>query len=89
MSGLEGRLILLGVTGSIAAYKSAELVRALTGAGADVQTLLSRSASAFIGALTYGGAILGLFGKAWIVSFGRTPPAGGAIKPASVLPAPE
>jgi phosphopantothenoylcysteine decarboxylase/phosphopantothenate--cysteine ligase len=49
---LHGRLILLGVTGSIAAYKSAELARALTGAGADVQTLLSRSASAFIGALT-------------------------------------
>ncbi|MEP7379607.1 MAG: bifunctional phosphopantothenoylcysteine decarboxylase/phosphopantothenate--cysteine ligase CoaBC [Chloroflexota bacterium] len=52
MSELSGRLILLGVTGSIAAYKSAELARALTGAGADVQTLLSRSASAFIGALT-------------------------------------
>jgi phosphopantothenoylcysteine decarboxylase/phosphopantothenate--cysteine ligase len=51
-SRLNGRLILLGVTGSIAAYKSAELARALTGAGADVQTLLSRSASAFIGALT-------------------------------------
>ena len=49
---LDGRLILLGVTGSIAAYKSAELARALTGAGADVQTLLSRSASAFIGPLT-------------------------------------
>jgi phosphopantothenoylcysteine decarboxylase/phosphopantothenate--cysteine ligase len=49
---LNGRLILLGVTGSIAAYKSAELARALTGAGADVQTLLSRSASAFIGPLT-------------------------------------
>ena len=51
-SRLDGRLILLGVTGSIAAYKSAELARALTGAGADVQTLLSRSASAFIGPLT-------------------------------------
>ena len=51
-SVLKGRLILLGVTGSIAAYKSAELARALTAAGADVQTLLSRSASAFIGALT-------------------------------------
>ncbi|HLB45146.1 MAG TPA: bifunctional phosphopantothenoylcysteine decarboxylase/phosphopantothenate--cysteine ligase CoaBC [Candidatus Limnocylindrales bacterium] len=51
-SPLTGRLVLLGVTGSIAAYKSAELCRALTGAGADVQTLLSRSASAFIGALT-------------------------------------
>ncbi|HUP82882.1 MAG TPA: bifunctional phosphopantothenoylcysteine decarboxylase/phosphopantothenate--cysteine ligase CoaBC [Candidatus Limnocylindria bacterium] len=52
MPNLQGRLVLLGVTGSIAAYKSAELCRALTAAGADVQTLLSRSASAFIGALT-------------------------------------
>jgi phosphopantothenoylcysteine decarboxylase/phosphopantothenate--cysteine ligase len=52
MSNLEGRLVLLGVTGSIAAYKSAELCRALTAAGADVQTLMSRSAQAFIGALT-------------------------------------
>ena len=52
MGSLDGRLVLLGVTGSIAAYKSAELSRALTAAGADVQTLLSRSASAFIGALT-------------------------------------
>ena len=52
MGSLDGRLILLGVTGSIAAYKSAELSRALMTAGADVQTLLSRSASAFIGALT-------------------------------------
>jgi phosphopantothenoylcysteine decarboxylase/phosphopantothenate--cysteine ligase len=51
-SKLEGRLILLGVTGSIAAYKSAELARALAGAGADVQTLLSRSAAQFIGPLT-------------------------------------
>jgi phosphopantothenoylcysteine decarboxylase/phosphopantothenate--cysteine ligase len=42
-SKVAGRLILLGVTGSIAAYKSAELCRALTAAGADVQTLLSRS----------------------------------------------
>ena len=52
MSNLEGRLILLGVTGSIAAYKSAELCRALTAAGAEVQTLMSRSAQAFIGPLT-------------------------------------
>ncbi|HLB44607.1 MAG TPA: bifunctional phosphopantothenoylcysteine decarboxylase/phosphopantothenate--cysteine ligase CoaBC, partial [Candidatus Limnocylindrales bacterium] len=52
MSNLEGRLVLLGVTGSIAAYKSAELCRALTAAGAEVQTLMSRSAQAFIGALT-------------------------------------
>ncbi|HVM30725.1 MAG TPA: bifunctional phosphopantothenoylcysteine decarboxylase/phosphopantothenate--cysteine ligase CoaBC [Candidatus Limnocylindrales bacterium] len=49
---LAGRLIVLGVTGSIAAYKSAELARALVGAGAEVQPLMSRSALAFIGPLT-------------------------------------
>lgn len=52
MSSLEGRLILLGVTGSIAAYKSAELARALTAGGADVQPLMTHSAQAFIGPLT-------------------------------------
>ena len=49
---LEGRLILLGVTGSIAAYKAAELVRLLTAAGADVQVLMTHTAAAFIGPLT-------------------------------------
>jgi len=49
---LEGRLVLLGVTGSIAAYKSAELVRLLTAAGADVQVLMTHTAARFIGPLT-------------------------------------
>jgi phosphopantothenoylcysteine decarboxylase/phosphopantothenate--cysteine ligase len=49
---LEGRLIVLGVTGSIAAYKAAELVRLLTAAGADVQVLMTHSATEFIGPLT-------------------------------------
>ena len=49
---LEGRFVLLGVTGSIAAYKSAELARALAGAGADVQPLMTHSAGAFLGPLT-------------------------------------
>lgn len=52
MSALEGRLVLLGVTGSIAAYKSAELARALIAAGADVQPLMTHSAQAFLGPLT-------------------------------------
>ena len=51
-SGLEGRLILLGVTGSIAAYKAAELARALVAEGADVQPLMTHSAGAFLGPLT-------------------------------------
>ena len=49
---LEGRLVLLGVTGSIAAYKAAELVRALIAAGAEVQVLMTHTAGAFIGPLT-------------------------------------
>ena len=49
---LEGRLILLGVTGSIAAYKAAELVRLLSAAGADVQALMTHTAAQFIGPLT-------------------------------------
>ena len=49
---LAGRLVLLGVTGSIAAYKAADLVRRLRDAGADVQVLMSRTATAFIGPLT-------------------------------------
>lgn len=52
MSALEGRLVLLGVTGSIAAYKSAELARALMAQGADVQPLMTHSAQAFLGPLT-------------------------------------
>ena len=49
---LAGRFVLLGVTGSIAAYKAAELVRLLTAAGAEVQVLMTRTASEFIGPLT-------------------------------------
>jgi phosphopantothenoylcysteine decarboxylase / phosphopantothenate---cysteine ligase len=49
---LEGRLVLLGVTGSIAAYKAAELARTLLAEGADVQPLMTHSAQAFLGPLT-------------------------------------
>jgi phosphopantothenoylcysteine decarboxylase/phosphopantothenate--cysteine ligase len=52
MGSLDGRLILLGVTGSIAAYKSAELARALTAEGADVQVLMTHTAQQFMGPLT-------------------------------------
>jgi phosphopantothenoylcysteine decarboxylase/phosphopantothenate--cysteine ligase len=49
---LEGRLIVLGVTGSIAAYKAAELARVLIAAGAEVQAAMTHSASQFLGPLT-------------------------------------
>jgi phosphopantothenoylcysteine decarboxylase/phosphopantothenate--cysteine ligase len=54
MSGrLTGRLIALGVTGSIAAYKSIELLRLLQAEGADVVALLSPAATRFVAPLTF------------------------------------
>ncbi len=50
---LHGRLIALGVTGSIAAYKAVELLRSLTAEGADVVVLLSPSATRFVGPLSF------------------------------------
>lgn len=51
---LQGRKLLLGVTGSIAAYKAAELVRLFKKAGADVQVLMTPDAARFITPLTLG-----------------------------------
>ena len=51
---LEGRLIGLGVCGSIAAYKAVELVRLLRAEGADVVVMLTPSAATFVGPLTFG-----------------------------------
>jgi phosphopantothenoylcysteine decarboxylase/phosphopantothenate--cysteine ligase len=45
---MQGKRILLGVTGSIAAYKSAELVRRLIEQGAQVQVVMTTSARQFI-----------------------------------------
>ena len=50
---LAGRTIVLGVTGSIAAFKAVEVLRALTRAGADVVTIMTRAACQFIGPLTF------------------------------------
>ena len=49
---LAGRLVGLGITGSIAAYKAAELVRLLRAEGADVQVLMTPSATRFVAPLT-------------------------------------
>jgi len=49
---LAGRLVVLGITGSIAAYKSPEIVRALRAEGADVQALLTPAATRFVSPLT-------------------------------------
>jgi phosphopantothenoylcysteine decarboxylase/phosphopantothenate--cysteine ligase len=53
MNPLMARRILLGVTGGIAAYKSADLVRRLRDAGAEVRVVMSRGALAFITPLTF------------------------------------
>jgi phosphopantothenoylcysteine decarboxylase/phosphopantothenate--cysteine ligase len=47
------RRILLGVTGGIAAYKAAELVRALVKAGCEVQVVMTEAALRFVGAQTF------------------------------------
>ncbi len=52
-SPLHGRTLLLGVTGSIAAYKAAFLASRLTQEGARVVTLLTPSATRFITPLTF------------------------------------
>ena len=44
--------IVLGITGSIASYKAAELIRLLKKCGADVQVVMTRSAKEFISPLT-------------------------------------
>ncbi len=54
MSGrLDGRLIALGVTGSIAAFKAIELLRLLVVEGADVAVLMTPSATRFVGPLSF------------------------------------
>jgi phosphopantothenoylcysteine decarboxylase/phosphopantothenate--cysteine ligase len=53
VNSLQDKRILLGVSGGIAAYKAAELARALVGAGAEVQVVMTEAATAFVGPLTF------------------------------------
>lgn len=50
---MNGREVLIGVTGGVAAYKSAALVSQLVQAGAGVQVVMSSAAEQFIGAATF------------------------------------
>ncbi|MDY0003907.1 MAG: bifunctional phosphopantothenoylcysteine decarboxylase/phosphopantothenate--cysteine ligase CoaBC [Polyangia bacterium] len=50
---LVGRRIILGVTGGIAAYKSAELCRRLVGAGAEVHCVMTEAATKLVGPITF------------------------------------
>lgn len=51
-SELQGKHIVLGLTGGIACYKSAEFVRLLTKAGATVQVVMTEAAASFITPVT-------------------------------------
>ena len=53
LQALAKKRILLGVTGGIAAYKSADLVRRLREAGAEVRVVMTPAATAFVGPLTF------------------------------------
>ncbi len=53
MSTLSEKKILLGVCGSIAAYKSAFLLRELQGRGAEVRVVMTPSAAEFVAPLTF------------------------------------
>ena len=50
---LKGKNIVLGISGGIAAYKSAELLRLLTKQGATVRVVMTRNAQQFVGWMTF------------------------------------
>ena len=50
---LKGKEIVLGICGGIAVYKAVELVRLLTGAGANVHVIMTRAATEFVAPLTF------------------------------------
>ncbi|MBN2360102.1 MAG: bifunctional phosphopantothenoylcysteine decarboxylase/phosphopantothenate--cysteine ligase CoaBC [Deltaproteobacteria bacterium] len=50
---LDNRVVVLGVTGGIAAYKAVELLRRLRELGADVHVAMTRAATSFVGPLTF------------------------------------
>lgn len=53
VSELSGRTVVLGVSGGVAAYKSAELARLLVKAGADVRVVMTEAAQHFVGPATF------------------------------------
>ena len=53
MPHLQTKRILLGVTGGVAAYKTAELTRLLVKAGADVRVVMTEAATHFVTPLTF------------------------------------
>ena len=55
MRPYDGRRVLLGVSGGIAAYKAGWLSRLLTHAGAEVDVVMTRAATEFVGPVTFEG----------------------------------
>src|SRR5437764_11329971 len=53
MGGLQGRRVVLGVSGGIAAYKAVEVCRRLVDAGAYVSPVLTETATRFVGPVTF------------------------------------
>jgi phosphopantothenoylcysteine decarboxylase/phosphopantothenate--cysteine ligase len=55
MRPFDGKRVLVGVSGGIAAYKSAELVRRLIQAGCEVKVILTDNGARFVGPATFEG----------------------------------
>ena len=53
MGKWDNKRIVLGVTGSIAAYKAVSLLRCLVGEGADVSVVMTTAARQFVTTLTF------------------------------------
>ncbi len=53
MADLQGKTIVLGVSGGVAAYKTAELARLLRKAGARVRVVMTETARRFVGSATF------------------------------------
>ncbi|MDF1877634.1 bifunctional phosphopantothenoylcysteine decarboxylase/phosphopantothenate--cysteine ligase CoaBC [Sulfurimonas sp. SAG-AH-194-L11] len=70
---LQNKKILLGVTGSIASYKSLELVRFFVKAGAEVKVVMSESAKKFVTPLTFetltSNRVLDDINESWVDDF--------------------
>jgi phosphopantothenoylcysteine decarboxylase / phosphopantothenate---cysteine ligase len=67
----DGRRVLLGVTGGIASYKAAWLARLLVKAGAEVDVVMTRAATEFVGAVTFE-ALTGRAVRSGLFDAGRT-----------------
>lgn len=70
---LKGKKVLIGVTGSISAYKSADIARYFVHCGADVRVIMSESAKKFISPLTFetltGNRVLDDSNEDWTTDF--------------------